>query len=75
MVIGLAQHHGTLSIMVPSQETFTEQTNLPILESSNAEILSHRDIFYHPFANKEGVAQRHVVTDVRDNLERGRIEM
>lgn len=52
--------------MVPSQETFTEQTNLPILESSNAEILSHRDIFYYPFANKEGEAQRHVVTDVRD---------
>lgn len=52
--------------MVPSQETFTEQTDLPVLESSNAEILSHRAIFYHPFANKEDEAQRHVVTDPRD---------
>lgn len=37
---------------------------MPILESSNTELLSHRGIFYNPFANEESKAQRHVVADL-----------
>lgn len=51
----------------------SEQINLPILGSGNAETLAHGNILYHLFANKEGEAQRHVVTDQGTKLERRRV--
>lgn len=55
-----------LSIDVPSHEMPSDQINLPILGSGDAETLAHGNVLYHPFANKEGEAQRHGVTDGRD---------
>lgn len=62
-----------LSINAPSHEMPSEQINLPFLGSGNAEILAHGNILYHLFANKEGEAQRHVVTDQGMKLERRRV--